>query len=86
MAHNEALIEERDAGIREIAGQIAEVNEMFQDLAVLINDQGVQVGGGVHSFIYCESDGVVLKERTAIQRSIGCQQPCKDASAYRISV
>jgi hypothetical protein len=31
------------AGIREIAGQIAEVNEMFQDLAVLINDQGVQV-------------------------------------------
>mmetsp|Transcript_27556 Transcript_27556/g.70190 ORF Transcript_27556/g.70190 Transcript_27556/m.70190 type:complete len:289 (-) Transcript_27556:276-1142(-) len=43
MTHNEALIEERDAGIREIAGQIAEVNEMFQDLAVLINDQGVQV-------------------------------------------
>ena len=26
--------------------QIGEVNEMFQDLAVLINDQGVQVGCG----------------------------------------
>ncbi|KAL6748281.1 t-SNARE, partial [Haematococcus lacustris] len=43
MAHNEALIEERDAGIREITRQIGEVNEMFQDLAVLINDQGVQI-------------------------------------------
>mmetsp|Transcript_10399 Transcript_10399/g.18107 ORF Transcript_10399/g.18107 Transcript_10399/m.18107 type:complete len:277 (+) Transcript_10399:108-938(+) len=43
MAHNEALIEERDTGIRDIVRQIGEVNEMFQDLAVLINDQGVQV-------------------------------------------
>lgn len=34
-------------GIREISRQIAEVNEMFQDLAVLINDQGVQARGGV---------------------------------------
>ena len=41
---NEAMIEERDQGIVEIARQIGEVNEMFQDLAVLINDQGVQVG------------------------------------------
>ncbi|KAG1676619.1 hypothetical protein FOA52_008748 [Chlamydomonas sp. UWO 241] len=40
---NDALIEERDAGITVIARQIGEVNEMFQDLAVLINDQGVQV-------------------------------------------
>eukprot|EP00955_Chlamydomonas_euryale_P109000 365898-Chlamydomonas_euryale.AAC.11 len=96
VAFNEQLIEERDAGIEEIAHQvckrlscacatvvrwrtkmgsvccghgpwpglsavnmygaehaclahefvIGEVNEMFQDLAVLINDQGVQVGGG----------------------------------------
>ena len=43
LAHNAALIEERDQGIREISRQIGEVNEMFQDLAVLINDQGVQV-------------------------------------------
>lgn len=39
MAYHEALIEERDAGIAEIQRQIGEVNEMFQDLAVLINDQ-----------------------------------------------
>mmetsp|Transcript_6840 Transcript_6840/g.18352 ORF Transcript_6840/g.18352 Transcript_6840/m.18352 type:complete len:295 (-) Transcript_6840:410-1294(-) len=43
LAHNAALIEERDQGIREISHQIGEVNEMFQDLAVLINDQGVQI-------------------------------------------
>ncbi|KAI8471884.1 MAG: hypothetical protein J3K34DRAFT_458129 [Monoraphidium minutum] len=43
MAYNEALIEERDHGIQEIQRQIGEVNEMFQDLAVLINDQGQQV-------------------------------------------
>lgn len=41
--YNEALIEERDAGIAEIQRQIGEVNEMFQDLAVLINDQGAQL-------------------------------------------
>eukprot|EP00967_Tisochrysis_lutea_P149342 scaffold286904_cov18-Tisochrysis_lutea.AAC.1 len=47
LAHNAALIEERDQGIREISHQIGEVNEMFQDLAVLINDQGVQVRQGM---------------------------------------
>ncbi|GIL94920.1 hypothetical protein Vretimale_1032 [Volvox reticuliferus] len=41
--YHEALIEERDAGIREIQRQIGEVNEMFQDLAVLISDQGEQL-------------------------------------------
>ena len=39
----EAMIEERDRGITEIARQIGEVNEMFQDLAVLVNDQGSQI-------------------------------------------
>lgn len=43
VAYHEALIEERDAGIAEIQRQIGEVNEMFQDLAVLINDQGEQL-------------------------------------------
>lgn len=43
MTYNEALIEERDHGIQEIQRQIGEVNEMFQDLAVLINDQGQQL-------------------------------------------
>jgi syntaxin 7 len=43
VSYNEALIEERDHGIRQIHQQIGEVNEMFQDLAVLINDQGAQL-------------------------------------------
>ncbi|GFR47069.1 hypothetical protein Agub_g8755 [Astrephomene gubernaculifera] len=41
--YHEALISERDAGIAEIQRQIGEVNEMFQDLAVLIADQGEQL-------------------------------------------
>ncbi len=43
LEYNEALIEERDQGIAEIHRQIGEVNEMFQDLAVLVNDQGQQL-------------------------------------------
>ncbi|MCO5597288.1 hypothetical protein L7F22_051365 [Adiantum nelumboides] len=40
---NEALIEERDQGIREIQQQIGEVNEIFKDLAVLVHEQGVMI-------------------------------------------
>lgn len=40
---NNALIEEREAGIAEIQTQIGEVNEIFQDLAVLVNEQGAMV-------------------------------------------
>ncbi|KAL4429358.1 hypothetical protein ABPG77_005132 [Micractinium sp. CCAP 211/92] len=40
---NEAIIEERDAAITEISGQIGEVHQIFQDLAVLVNDQGEQL-------------------------------------------
>lgn len=40
---NNALIEEREAGIAEIQSQIGEVNEIFQDLAVLVNEQGAMV-------------------------------------------
>lgn len=38
---NEAVIEERDQGIREIQQQIGEVNEIFKDLAVLVHEQGI---------------------------------------------
>merc|ERR1712017_24719 len=34
---------EREEGIREIQGQIAEVGEIFQDLAVLVHEQGDMV-------------------------------------------
>jgi syntaxin 7 len=37
---NEALINERDQAITEITGQIGEVHQIFQDLAVLVHDQG----------------------------------------------
>jgi syntaxin 7 len=41
---NEALIEERDQAIGEISGQIGEVHQIFQDLAVLVHDQGDMLG------------------------------------------
>lgn len=40
VVYNEAVIEERDQGIREIQQQIGEVNEIFKDLAVLVKEQG----------------------------------------------
>merc|ERR1719155_199407 len=41
--YNDALIEEREQGIVEIQQQIGEVNEIFQDLAVLVNEQGEMI-------------------------------------------
>ena len=41
---NEAIIEERDQGIKEIQQQIGEVNEIFKDLAVLVREQGAMIG------------------------------------------
>ena len=43
MDFNNALIEEREQGIVEIQQQIGEVNEIFQDLAVLVNEQGQMI-------------------------------------------
>eukprot|EP00271_Cylindrocystis_brebissonii_P015502 TRINITY_DN38410_c0_g1_i1.p1 TRINITY_DN38410_c0_g1~~TRINITY_DN38410_c0_g1_i1.p1 ORF type:complete len:280 (+),score=74.74 TRINITY_DN38410_c0_g1_i1:426-1265(+) len=40
LAFNQAMIEERDEGIREIQQQLVEVNEIFRDLAVLVKSQG----------------------------------------------
>ena len=40
---NEAIVEERDQAITEITGQIGEVHQIFQDLAVLVHDQGDMV-------------------------------------------
>lgn len=40
---NEALIEEREQGIEAIQLQIGEVHEIFQDLAVLVREQGVMI-------------------------------------------
>ncbi|GAB2284033.1 hypothetical protein Dimus_018515 [Dionaea muscipula] len=43
IAFNEAIIEEREQGIRDIQEQIGEVNEIFKDLAVLVQEQGVVI-------------------------------------------
>ncbi|KAI4371516.1 hypothetical protein MLD38_019741 [Melastoma candidum] len=43
LAFNEAIIEEREQGIHEIQNQIGEVNEIFKDLAVLVNEQGTMI-------------------------------------------
>ncbi|XP_028100427.1 syntaxin-22-like isoform X1 [Camellia sinensis] len=40
---DEAIIEEREQGIKEIQQQIGEVNEIFKDLAVLVHEQGVMI-------------------------------------------
>ncbi|KAI5072425.1 hypothetical protein GOP47_0012531 [Adiantum capillus-veneris] len=40
---NEAIIEEREQGIKDVSQQIGEVNEIFKDLAVLVHEQGVMI-------------------------------------------
>ncbi|KAK6289329.1 PREDICTED: syntaxin-21 [Theobroma cacao] len=40
---NEAIIEERDQGIKEVQQQISEVNEIFKDLSVLVREQGAMI-------------------------------------------
>lgn len=44
IAFNEAMIEEREQGIREVQEQIGQANEIFKDLAVLVHEQGVVIG------------------------------------------
>ena len=44
IAFNEAMIEEREQGIREVEEQIGQVNEIFKDLTVLVHEQGVVIG------------------------------------------
>lgn len=39
----DAIIEEREQGIKEIQQQIGEVNDIFKDLAVLVHEQGVVI-------------------------------------------
>ncbi|KAK7396010.1 hypothetical protein VNO78_16691 [Psophocarpus tetragonolobus] len=41
ISFNEAMIDEREQGIKEVEEQIGQANEIFKDLAVLVHDQGV---------------------------------------------
>ncbi|XP_062010462.1 syntaxin-22-like [Rosa rugosa] len=47
---NEAIIEEREQGIKDIEEQIGEASEIFRDLAVLVHEQGVVIDD-IHSNI-----------------------------------
>ncbi|EFH67237.1 predicted protein, partial [Arabidopsis lyrata subsp. lyrata] len=48
ISFNEAVIEEREQGIQEVEHQIGEVNDIFKDLAVLVNYQGDIIDIGSH--------------------------------------
>ncbi|KAJ7976326.1 Syntaxin-22 [Quillaja saponaria] len=50
ISFNEAMIEEREHGIREVQDQIGQANEIFKDLAVLVHEQGVVIDD-IHSNI-----------------------------------
>lgn len=71
---NEAIIEERDEGIREIQQQIGEVNEIFKDLAVLVHEQGTMIDdvssniGNAHSAT--EQATFQITEASKTQKSI----------------
>eukprot|EP00191_Tetraselmis_sp_GSL018_P020172 CAMPEP_0177590434 /NCGR_PEP_ID=MMETSP0419_2-20121207/7402_1 /TAXON_ID=582737 /ORGANISM="Tetraselmis sp., Strain GSL018" /LENGTH=280 /DNA_ID=CAMNT_0019080989 /DNA_START=459 /DNA_END=1301 /DNA_ORIENTATION=+ len=68
--YNQALIEERDEGIAEIQQQIGEVNEIFQDLAVLVNDQGAQLLDIESNVLAAaENTGQAREELSRAQRS-----------------
>ncbi|MED6183558.1 hypothetical protein PIB30_038871 [Stylosanthes scabra] len=43
ISFNEAMIDEREQGIREVQEQIGQANDIFKDLAVLVHDQGVVI-------------------------------------------
>ncbi|KAL4351669.1 hypothetical protein GQ457_06G034220 [Hibiscus cannabinus] len=43
ISFNEAIIDEREQGIREVEEQIEQVNDIFKGLAVLVQDQGVVI-------------------------------------------
>ncbi|GMN57360.1 hypothetical protein TIFTF001_026473 [Ficus carica] len=63
IAFNEAIIEEREQGIRDIEEQIGEANEIFKDLAVLVHEQGAVIDD-IHSNI---EDSSAAATQTRVQ-------------------
>ncbi|XP_052188654.1 syntaxin-22-like isoform X1 [Diospyros lotus] len=55
IAFNEAIMEEREQGIRDIQDQIGQANEIFKDLAVLVHEQGIVIDD-IQSNIEASSD------------------------------
>lgn len=73
---NEAIIEERDQGIKEIQNQITEVNEIFKDLAVLVNEQGIvidDIGSNIESSHHATAEAKTqLAKASKSQKSRRC--------------
>ncbi|XAR58333.1 hypothetical protein NMG60_11026785 [Bertholletia excelsa] len=55
IAFNEAIMEEREQGIKDIQDQIGQANEIFKDLALLVHEQGV-IMDDIQSNIEASSD------------------------------
>ncbi|KAL6135987.1 hypothetical protein ACLB2K_068211 [Fragaria x ananassa] len=64
---NEAIIEEREQGIRDIEEQIGEASEIFRDLAVLVHEQGVVIDD-IHSNID-NSSAVTTQARVQLAKA-----------------
>lgn len=54
ISFNEAMIDEREQGIKDIEEQIGQASEIFKDLAVLVHEQGVVIDD-IHSNIESSS-------------------------------
>ncbi|GAV74967.1 Syntaxin domain-containing protein/SNARE domain-containing protein [Cephalotus follicularis] len=59
ISFNEAIIDEREQGIRDIEEEIGQANEIFKDLAVLVHEQGVVIDD-IHSNI--DASGVATTQ------------------------
>ncbi len=62
---NEQIVRERNREIREIETAVVEVGQIFQDLAAMVNEQGVMVDNieaNISSAVEATSTGVVQLE------------------------
>jgi len=79
-AFNDALIQDRQQGIKEIAKTVQEVNEIFTDLAHLVNEQGVLIDNietNVEASVQHTSKGVVeLRKASDYQKSARTKMCC----------
>ena len=72
LEHTNAVIEEREQDIQQIQFQIGEVTEIFQDLAVLVSEQGEVVedieANIVHTYANTEEANKQLKKAAVHQK------------------
>ncbi|DBA02221.1 TPA: hypothetical protein N0F65_007631 [Lagenidium giganteum] len=73
IAHNEALIEERERDIEKIHTSVAQVNEIFRDLAAIVNEQQTaidEIETHVHESLQQTQHGLdEVKKASEMQRT-----------------